>query len=334
MDYDPVPDIRKLGYTMREARFLSLVGTYGGYFLRRQFIRYVRRTHGGVDQSLVEKGQRWGHLRALDYGGRRQVFQLTSTAICYLLGRRLPFARRPKGDLEIKSRLLVLDYIVDHVETRFLASSDDKLDYFSEVLNIACDFLPRRPRIEPGCKDAAVYFDELSPIALLPGVAPAPLLVSIVFVDGGNQTDLAFRSFLARYQPLCERLDRFEVVYVSDSRRNFAPAAALFHHAFRGVSRPLFAQGASHFLDYLRVRSSEEDDPQSLDPKQRELLGEGKELYASARHEQIYAAWKQGKTTFAGILATGSSEACPGSIRGYLMQASYPSCLPRLGRAS
>jgi hypothetical protein len=243
MDYDPIADIRKLGYTLREARFLSLVGTYGRYFLRRQFSRYLGRSPGGVAQSLVEKGVGFGHIRPLDYGSRSRVYQLTSTAIDYLLGHRLPRSKQTRGDLEIKSRLLVFDYVLDHPGTRFLASSVDKLDYFSEGLNIAPDSIPRRPRIAPGRTEAAFYFDELSPIALLPGVAGGPPLVSVIFVDGGNQTDAAFRSFLARYRPLLGRLERFEVVYVSDSRRNFAPAAALFHQTFPPGPSPRFVTG-------------------------------------------------------------------------------------------
>jgi hypothetical protein len=332
MDYDPIADIRKLGYTFGEARFLSLVGAYGGYFLRRQFTRYLGRSPGSVDQSLVEKGLGFGHLRPLDYGSRRRVYQLTSTAIDYLLGHPLPRSKRTKGDREIKSRLLVFDYVLDHVGTRFLASSVDKVDYFSDDLNIALDCLPRRPRIEPGRTEAAFYFDDLSPIALLEGFQAGPPLVSVVFVDGGNQTDAGFRFFLARYRPLLERLERFEVVYVSDSKRNFAPAAALFHQAFPPGRSPLVAKGASHFADSMRARLAGEDDPQAPDARGRELLEPGGDLTASARQENIDAAWKRGERGNE-IPSGESSEERPGSIRGYLMRASYPPCVAKLRKA-
>jgi hypothetical protein len=33
--YDPIPELRRFGYTEREAAFLYLVGIHSGHFLRR-----------------------------------------------------------------------------------------------------------------------------------------------------------------------------------------------------------------------------------------------------------------------------------------------------------
>ena len=40
-DYDPIPLLENAGYTEQEAAFLYLVAVHSGYFLRRQFCRFV-----------------------------------------------------------------------------------------------------------------------------------------------------------------------------------------------------------------------------------------------------------------------------------------------------
>ena len=41
--YDPIHELRKFGYTERESAFLYLVGMNSGYFLRRQFLGFIKR---------------------------------------------------------------------------------------------------------------------------------------------------------------------------------------------------------------------------------------------------------------------------------------------------
>ena len=45
---DPIPDLRKFGYTEREAAFLYLVGIHSGYFLRRQYLTFTEREDGAM----------------------------------------------------------------------------------------------------------------------------------------------------------------------------------------------------------------------------------------------------------------------------------------------
>ena len=49
--HDPVPDLMQLGYTPREAAFLYLAGTSSGFFLARQYARFVQRRPGALIQT-------------------------------------------------------------------------------------------------------------------------------------------------------------------------------------------------------------------------------------------------------------------------------------------
>jgi len=105
MNRDPIPFIEELGYTPREATFLYAVGMHSGYFLRRQFDGYIGRVKGAISQHFLNKAERRGHIRALDYGQNRKVFHLYWKPIYRLLGDEDSQHRRVKGDLQVKIRL-------------------------------------------------------------------------------------------------------------------------------------------------------------------------------------------------------------------------------------
>ena len=115
MNRDPIPFIEELGYTPREATFLYAVGMHSGYFLRRQFDGYIGRVKGAISQRFLNKAERQGHIRALDYGQNRKVFHLYWKPIYRLLGDEDSQHRRVKGDLQVKIRLMILDYVLDEL---------------------------------------------------------------------------------------------------------------------------------------------------------------------------------------------------------------------------
>ncbi len=63
--YDPIAELQKLGYTEREAAFLYLVGMHCGYFLRRQYLQFLRREDGAMVQRFLEKSIEREHVHAI-----------------------------------------------------------------------------------------------------------------------------------------------------------------------------------------------------------------------------------------------------------------------------
>ena len=168
MDYDPIPDIQKLGYTFREASFLYLVGIHSGYFLRRQFNRNIQRELGALSQQFLEKADGLGHVRTLEYRQKRHVFHLTSKPIYYLLSDEIPPYQRLQRDQRIKMQLMILDYVLDHPDTRFLPKPSDKLRFFGDTLRLSRELLPQKSLLRRSAKHHAQLF-----CRALPGCGPA-----------------------------------------------------------------------------------------------------------------------------------------------------------------
>jgi hypothetical protein len=76
--YDPIPELRKLGYTEREAAFLYLVGIHSGYFLRRQYLAFIEREDGAMVQRFLQKVVELQHVRPVEYAAGRHIYHLKS----------------------------------------------------------------------------------------------------------------------------------------------------------------------------------------------------------------------------------------------------------------
>jgi hypothetical protein len=142
MNPDAVTFIGELGYTPREAAFLYAVGMHSGYFLRRQFDAYIGRVKGAISQHFLTKAERRGHVRAIDYGQNRKVFHLHWKPIYRLLGDEDSQNRRIKGDLQIKSRLMILDYVLRDTREHFLETEQSKVEFFTKSCRLSADVLP------------------------------------------------------------------------------------------------------------------------------------------------------------------------------------------------
>jgi hypothetical protein len=78
LDYDPVPVLESVGYTEREAAFLYLVALHSGYFLRRQYDRFIRRGRGAIAAQFLRKAVALGHLQIITCGQVRFVYHLAA----------------------------------------------------------------------------------------------------------------------------------------------------------------------------------------------------------------------------------------------------------------
>src|SRR6266568_2994661 len=85
-------NLRTIGYTEVEARFLYLVATHSRYFTVRQFLDFARARSGKRNARLVEKLFGLGHASARRYRRRSMVYHLHSRPLYDAIG---------KGDLRI-----------------------------------------------------------------------------------------------------------------------------------------------------------------------------------------------------------------------------------------
>jgi len=317
LGYDPVPVLESVGYTEREAAFLYLVALHSGYFLRRQYDRFIRRERGAIAAQLLRKAVALGHLQSVACGQARFVYHLTSKEVYAAVGLAASQHRRLKGDAQIKSRLMVLDFVFDHLGDSLLDSSEAKLDFFTQTLGLGEALLPR-------AQGGGVHpFPEEFPI--LTGEQQS---VCFSFFDEGALSTSGFESFLRRYRAVFAALPGFELLYLADSDRTFERTSKVFAALYPerqalGVT-PMTPRGVDHFLDYLRALESSDAERRPVTLRDLAVLREGESIYTTLEHQALCAAWKIGSTSVERIRQRFQQQGPLGKFTTVLMPYSYP----------
>ena len=294
LDYDPIPLLENAGYTGQEAAFLYLVAVHAGYFLRRQFCRFIQRDRGKLADSFIQKALRLGHLKVVECGQARHVYHMTSRSVYASILRGDSQHRRFKGYGYMQSRLLILDFVLDNLDDAILETEAAKTGFFTTRCSVRPELLPR------GWAGNSICFPDGFPIFVTRDGSPR-----FTFFEDGSVTLTRFERYLGQYRPLFLALEAFELVYVSSSGRSFPLAQAAFAARFSelqgtGIS-PQTPRGVEHFLEFLRAKVRYENGGQSTTLSDLEILREGEHIYTTLEHQALYAAWKIGSTDAAKI---------------------------------
>ena len=320
--YDPIRELRKLGYTERESAFLYLVGVNSGYFLRRQFLKFIRREDGAMVQRFLERSIDLQHVHSIEYAAGRHIYHLKSKLIYRILGAEDSQNRRIKGDRQIKARLMQIDYLVDHFGDHFLETTKQKLTFFREELRVPVDSLPQ---MKYGNKGTPCFFPDRFPVAVMQQQNRSHPLVTFAFIDDGLRSVSAFIHWLEQYTLLFRSLHRFEVLYAADNSRNFDDAERQFLRRFPNSSTSSeMPRGLEHFLNYLELRTRYDRTVGGFSLIDLAIVREGMRLYTSLEHEALLSAWENGSTNEARIRARFEPQTRQTSIHGYLLEYDYP----------
>ncbi|MGC2161510.1 MAG: hypothetical protein WA634_06370 [Silvibacterium sp.] len=317
LGYDPVPVLESVGYTEREAAFLYLVALHSGYFLRRQYDRFIQRERGAIAAQLLRKAFALGHLQSIACGQARFVYHLAAKEVYAAVGLAASQHRRLKGDAQIKSRLMVLDFVLDHLDGSILDSPEAKLGYFTQTHGLDEAVLPHAPR------GAAHLFAEEFPILNKDGEA-----VHFSFFEEGALSSSGFENFLRRYRSLFTALSGFELLYLADSDRNFERAGKVFASRYpekraRGITA-MTPRGVDHFLDYLRARDNYDTKKRPVTLRDLAVLREGEPLYITLEHQALCSAWTLGSTDAERIRQRFEQQGPLAKFTTVLMPYSYP----------
>jgi hypothetical protein len=277
--YDPIPVLQSAGYTEREAAFLYLAALHSGYFLRRQYLRFIERGRGALAAQFLRRAFALGHIQSIACGQARFVYHLTSVEVYTAAGLGASHHRRLKSDATIKSRLMVLDFVLDHLGETLLDTDAVKVSHFTEMRGLSESILPR---------SRGVAFAEEFPAILNKDGG-----VSFSYIDEGALSASGFEHFLDRYVPLFRALPGFVLLYLSDSAQNFERAWNLFASKLadeRPGTTALTPRGVDHLIDYLRVRKQADMKQSALSLRDLAVLREGDGIYTAAEHQVLIAA--------------------------------------------
>ncbi len=206
--------LETVGFTPRQAEWITLVCLHSGLFTRDQveaFLRLTRRTAQRFVQALLAarvSGRPIADAQTVD---ARRIYRIFGKAIYRELGLA-NVRHRPEASIEVmRRRLLSLDFVLDHPDLPWLATEQEKVACF-EQLGIDPELLPKR--IYYGRANGRVrYFHIKMPVAVKRDRAV------FTYIDPGMDTPTELHSWGAAHQPLWQILResgrRVEVVAVA-----------------------------------------------------------------------------------------------------------------------
>ena len=318
---DHVERILRFGYTETEARFLYLVVTHSGYFTQAHFLRFAGVEKGGLSSRLVAKADKFGHIRTLRFGQHRLVHNLYRRRFYELLGKDNLRNRRHLSPLLIRTRLLILDFVVAHPELRYLETEHDKVDHFHCARGLPKALLPCR--IYKGAIEGTEtrrYFVDRSPI-FLDGQSQ-PLDPVFVYCDHGERSLLGFVSFLENYSAVLRSLPSFRLIYSSPNAKKFLRAEGFFRRKLSSSTRV----DPARLERYFTVRNLwDTGQTAALTSADRQLLRLGDEQYRDPFFEEIYRGVIAEKVSSAQLnaLIQSALDAPERAFDTYLLPESY-----------
>lgn len=285
-----IAQLMEFGYTEPEAQFLYVVATHSGYFTLRQFLNFTGAHRGKRSTQFARKALNNGHASVRDYMGYGSVYHLFSRTLYGPIEKDNLRNRRKHSFEFIRTRLVLLDFILANRDTDYFETEQDKVAFFCESLGVAKDFLPARiyeggPESRPTIR----YFVDKFPLFLAPFSPDPPPVVTLSFVNSGAGTLSSFVTHLGAYQSLFRQLSSFRFLYIAPTDAQFPKAQERFHAL---VKRPLESDMSTEVLRYFAVRQRFEK-RQYLVPvtEDFEFLNEAKSRFHGDRFERLYQAW-------------------------------------------
>jgi hypothetical protein len=288
--------IQTLGYTLDEARFLYLVAVHSGYFVPRQFLTFSGAKWGKRSNNFVAKLESRGHVTWREYDRTGGVYHLFSKTLYRYIGKENLRNRRRHSVEFIRTRLLLLDFVLANLGFNYLETESEKVAFFCDALGIPRKVLPAKsyeggPRSEPTVR----YFVDKFPLFLNPTESPSSPVVTFSYVDPGLASLAGFTNHLHAYLPLLRQLEGFSFLYIADSPVHFVPAEQCFVSLVRV---PLEANVSSEILRYFRLRNAWDLKRYgSLCAGDIEWLKEATHRFHGERFESSYHTWSSGMVT-------------------------------------
>lgn len=284
---DYIEQIRRYGYTETEARFLYLAATHSGYFTQQQFLRYAAVEKGGLGSRFIAKARTLSHIRSAQFGLHTMIHNIYGRRFYEAIGKDNIRNRRHLSPDLVRTRLLILDFVLTRPDFECFETEHEKVQYFHSHLNLPVSLLPCR--IYKGAKDDTEtrrYFVDRYPIFLDRNESSETPV--FVYCDHGEASLLGFVSYLESYKSLLRSLLVFRMIYASPNPKKCNRASGLFTRRLVGPDRIDLA----HLQRYFAVRRLwESGQTATLTRADRDLLRQGDQRYRDAFLEEIYRKW-------------------------------------------
>lgn len=287
--------LQNCGYTHRQATFLCTVALHSGYFLRRQYHKFLGQKPGAGAERLIQRGLANSHIRIHGSANRTLIYHLGARSVYEVLDDEDNPNQRWRQPYSVKTKLMGLDFVLAHPQYRYLTTEDEKLNFFCSTLGLERDCLfarAYRSRRPEGPKRTR-YFVDRFPIFVTSAATHLQPLVSFCYVDGARARPSGFETYLEHYRAVFSSLRSFEVVYVAIDPQIFPKAERAFAQYVRTSLHhpedPLLARLREHF----RIRELFEcQGSRCLDQRRLDCFRDELEEYRGPKFEALYQQWK------------------------------------------
>jgi len=287
--------IRSLGYTEDEAKFLYIVANHSGYFVPRQFVAFTGASWGKRLQLFTDKLESRGHVTWREYQDMGGVYHLFSKTLYRQIDRENLRNRRRHSTEFIRTRLLLLDFVLANWAYDYFETEDDKVRFFCDELAIPKKALPAKAYEGASTPEPTLrYFVDKFPLFLADTNGSSPPVVAFSYVDPGQASIAGFANHLNAYAPLFHHLRTFRFVYIAPFTVHFARAEQCFSSL---VKTPLQADVSGELERYFRLRAAWDGKQYgTLSSEDIEWLDEANKRFGGPRIEQLYAVWRSSET--------------------------------------
>ena len=284
--------LKGLGYTETEALFLYIVATHSGYFTAQQYLDFAGVKRGYRSDALARKLLSKKHVSSEIYRKNARIYHLFSRKIYSAIGKEDIRNRREHEFQFIKTRLLVLDFILANQQHDYFETEDDKVRYFCDALAVEKQFLPIKLYL--GTRSPSVtsrYFVDKFPM-FLPSATDSPA-ITFTYIAPEVENLTGFVTHLQTYLPLFRSLKQFNFLFISPCEPFFPKARAIFLSLVKG---PLEMPSAAEISRYFHVRKLWEGKQfAALETEDIEFLNEATHRFTSERVQQVYKSWAKGE---------------------------------------
>ncbi len=288
------PDVENplagLGYTPRETAFLRMVAMHSGVFQRRHFVEFTGAGDGKAAQVLISRllGR---HGQAVAFGENRFLYRLSHKAVYRGLGIGDSNNRKGRSPALMKARLMALDLVLAHANSRFLETEDAKVRFFTAQLGVAADALPRvdYPSRKGSSAPCRHWFVEKYPI-FLAGTGPS-FTVNFSFVDDGQTTVSSFANFLRRYNSVLAPA-RFRLIYVTESTEAATTAQRHFDYTWGQAAPPKSPAITDQLLRYFEQWSRFQEGKTSFNRDEFAELSRLRRAHIAPEYDALFEKWR------------------------------------------
>jgi hypothetical protein len=290
-----IENLRSLGYTEDEARFLYIVATHSSCFSTRQYLLFTGAKSGEKSMAFTKKLLGKGHATAKLLLRNGRVYHLCSRLIYRAIGREKLRSRREHSLEYIRTKLAILDFVLAHLDYRYLETEAEKVDYFCSKPGISRGILPAK-RYSGAIRHATTdrCFVDKFPLFFV-SKSSSPPVITFSFVDPGLMTLASFETHLLAYATLFSALPLLNFVYIATRSIHFESARKLFLSI---TQRAPNIDPGEQLLRYFTLRKLwEAKQYGKLNDDDLEFLNRATKQFNDALTDIRYHQWFQGRAS-------------------------------------